>query len=868
MVFNRTRHLHVVIFAFALCLALGLTGQAYADPLDEGGLALDVETIELTEGVDVPGVPGVPGVPEAVVSEPATDEVEGEAPDALAPSEGIAEEPVQELVAQGPGSGAIADGVYTISSSISDSARVEIGGASQDNGAATNIYEDNWTAAQRWYVTALGDGLYKIANVASGKCLDVSGGEAYSGARVQQYTDNGTKAQQWAIEDTGSGYKLYSALSSEYVLDLASANTKSGTSVRLYKSNDTNAQRWNLTAIEPVVPDGVYVAAVKSSGQVLDVASGSVDSGANVQQYTSNGTLAQSFCLSFNPQNGYYTIIGAASGLVFDVSGGANSNGANVQMYTPNGTKAQQWAIEKNSDGTYTVHSAIGGRVLDVSGASLEKGANVQTYASNGTPAQKWTFTGGAAWSLPDGVYNIVTALNKANSLAVASASRDASGNVQTASRQEDKWSQKWVIAQAAGGYYTVRNLNSRMMLDIEYASTEPRTNVQQYTQNGTDAQLWKLELTAGGIVFRSKLDSSIVLDISGGSTAVGANLQVYKDNGTVAQKFRVRSVSAIDDETAFTFVNLESGLVIDVTSASKENGAVVQLHGANGTVAQKFRALSAGGNTYYLKNMNSEKFIAVDTGADPGVLQYEGQSGADKQWEIVLDIATGSFTLKSVHTGTYLDGTAGAGALSLAPGSSTEAQLFALQPLTFKVFLDAGHIVGQGGYDSGAVGNGYTEAQLTSDLTDRIYKICVEEYGLDVVDGKTFGISYEKRTGKAYELGCTALVSIHFNAGGGSGSMTIVGGSSRRNADSPELADIMHEYLVEGMGPDMDDYGVVTRGDLAIPNDSRIAATLLEIAFIDNSYDMQVYDSRRDDVARSLAKGIYEASLRAAFNG
>ena len=205
-------------------------------------------------------------------------------------------------------------------------------------------------------------------------------------------------------------------------------------------------------------------------------------------------------------------------------------------------------------------------------------------------------------------------------------------------------------------------------------------------------------------------------------------------------------------------------------------------------------------------------------------------------------------------------------GNLSLKAASETDVQLFVLQPLTFKLYLDAGHIVGKEGYDSGAVGNGYTEAQLTSDLTNRICRICVNEYGLDIVDGKTFGISYERRTGKAVELGCTALISIHFNAGGGSGYMSIVGGSSKRNENSLTLTSIMHAHLGSAMNG-LNNYGISTRDDLAIPNDSRIAATLLEVAFIDQSYDMQVYNSRRDAVARQLADGILEASMRAEFN-
>ena len=623
-------------------------------------------------------------------------------------------------------SNSIADGVYLITTVLSGAMRLEIGGASQSNGAGSNIYADNWTAAQRWRITSLENGFYKLMNVASGKYLDVSNGKAGNGARVQQYAWNGTKAQQWAIDKTSTGYKLYSALSSTYVLDVSWGNAKNGTAVQLYRSNDTKAQRWSLTKSEPVLPNGLYTATASVSGRALDVSGGSVYSSANVQQYDKNGTMAQSFYLSYNSDNGYYTVIGSASGLVLDVSGGENRNGANAQMYAPNNTAAQRWAIAKNSDGTYTLHSAIGGRVLDVSGGSKNNKANIQTWASNGTPAQKWTIVSAGTWSIPEGVYNIVTAVNQINSIAVQGSSRTSGANVLTQGTATTSWAQKWVFAKASDGYYTIRDLNSRMMLDVNGGVAKSGTNLLQYTQNGSNAQLWKPELASGGIIFRSKLNSSIVLDVSGGSKNAGANIQVYSSNNTAAQKFRLINISAIDDVKVFSVLNIGVEKVLDVDNASTSDGAAVQLYTPNGTGAQKFRAISAGGSKYYLQNTNSQKYLDVDTKTKTKIQQLSGKSGLDKQWVLTLDYASGAFTVKSAYTGQYLDGTSGT--LSLKAQSSNDAQKFALQPNMFKLFLDAGHIVGADGYDSGAVGNGYTEAQLTSDLTDRIYKICVNE--------------------------------------------------------------------------------------------------------------------------------------------
>lgn len=89
--------------------------------------------------------------------------------------------------------------------------------------------------------------------------------------------------------------------------------------------------------------------------------------------------------------NGYVTLTSANSGKVLDIYGAGTANGANVQQYTSNGTYAQKWIVIKNSDGSYTFQSALAeNKVLDVCGASTANGANVQLYSANGTNAQKW----------------------------------------------------------------------------------------------------------------------------------------------------------------------------------------------------------------------------------------------------------------------------------------------------------------------------------------------------------------------------------------------------------------------------------------------------------------------------------------------
>lgn len=128
-------------------------------------------------------------------------------------------------------------------------------------------------------------------------------------------------------------------------------------------------------------------------GTRLDVKGGSAEDGANVQIYTSNGTAAQQWELTYLG-NGYYTIISKASGKALDVAGASTESGANVQQYTPNGTNAQQWMLKDAGEGYYYIVPRVNtGLCLDVTGAGTADKTNVEIYAANGTDAQKWKLT-------------------------------------------------------------------------------------------------------------------------------------------------------------------------------------------------------------------------------------------------------------------------------------------------------------------------------------------------------------------------------------------------------------------------------------------------------------------------------------------
>ena len=184
-----------------------------------------------------------------------------------------------------------------------------------------------------------------------------------------------------------------------------------------------------------------------------------------------------------------------------------------------------------------------------------------------------------------------------------------------------------------------------------------------------------------------------------------------------------------------------------------------------------------------------------------------------------------------------------------------------------FRVYLDAGHgwnSSSSGQWDPGSLGVGGVEADLTAALVNDVAARCREKYGIEVVTHTdSSSVWYRKRQNQAVDEGCSTLVSVHFNAGGGSGYESYI-----HSYNSPEgsgaVQAIMHRHLGAGIG--LKDRGML-RSELAVVG-GYLPSTLLEICFIDNSFDMNAFREKRDRIVDELADGIYEMSLTDACIG
>jgi hypothetical protein len=135
---------------------------------------------------------------------------------------------------------------------------------------------------------------------------------------------------------------------------------------------------------------GTYTfGALASPGKCLDVASAGTADGTNIQEWTCNGTGAQSFSVR-DAGNGNVTLVNTNSNKCVDVSGSGTADGTNVQLWTCNGTGAQSFSVHDAGNGNVTLVNTNSNKCVDVSASGTADGTNVQLWTCNGTNAQSW----------------------------------------------------------------------------------------------------------------------------------------------------------------------------------------------------------------------------------------------------------------------------------------------------------------------------------------------------------------------------------------------------------------------------------------------------------------------------------------------
>lgn len=424
---------------------------------------------------------------------------------------------------------------FNIASVANDSYVVDIAGASASNGANVQLYSANKTYAQlftfQFVETEAGKGYYYIINAKSGKVLNIDGGNLVNGTNIHQWDKSATGDNDlFSVLVNEDGSYSFISKATGLSVDVSGGTPKNGANIQGYAPNGSIAQNFKLVEVSDLLQEGVVsLYSALSSTKVVDVTSGSMESGANVQIYSTNGSLAQKWNVTKVGDN-TYTLQSIRSGMNLAVGGNGN-----VYQESPSGAANQQWIpfIQKGYTGLKNVET---GKVLDIASASTANGANVQVYDANGSNAQLFDIKQVAI--LSSGTYVVQAFENSNFALDVANASTANGANIQLY-KDNDSNAQKWNIVRNSDGSYTFKNAANGKALDLASAKAEEGVNIQQWTSNNSAAQKWNLQyVNGGGIQIVSAVDKNFVMGIAGNAFVNGSNIELQSSSTSVGQRF------------------------------------------------------------------------------------------------------------------------------------------------------------------------------------------------------------------------------------------------------------------------------------------------------------------------------------------
>ncbi|MED3667326.1 N-acetylmuramoyl-L-alanine amidase [Geobacillus kaustophilus] len=174
------------------------------------------------------------------------------------------------------------------------------------------------------------------------------------------------------------------------------------------------------------------------------------------------------------------------------------------------------------------------------------------------------------------------------------------------------------------------------------------------------------------------------------------------------------------------------------------------------------------------------------------------------------------------------------------------------------KIFIDPGH----GGSDTGAIGNGLLEKDITLFIALEINRLLQNEYeGVSVQLSRTKDetVPLDERTDRANRWGANLYVSIHVNAGGGTGYEDYIYNRLDDNSATARIRDAIHEEVVKAAG--FRDRGK-KKANFHVLRETAMPAVLTENGFIDREEDAEKLNDTQ--FLRTVARGHVNGIARA----
>lgn len=173
------------------------------------------------------------------------------------------------------------------------------------------------------------------------------------------------------------------------------------------------------------------------------------------------------------------------------------------------------------------------------------------------------------------------------------------------------------------------------------------------------------------------------------------------------------------------------------------------------------------------------------------------------------------------------------------------------------KIYVDAGH----GGSDPGAEGNGLQEKNVTLQIAKKVQEYLGEYSNATVKMSRTTDktVSLAARTNEANAWGADYFLSIHINAGGGTGYEDYIHNTLSDTSNTANLRNTIHAEVVKLNN--LGDRGK-KKENLHVLRESSMPAMLSENGFIDTKADADKMKNATwiNNVARGHVNGLAKA--------
>lgn len=488
----------------------------------------------------------------------------------------------------------IQEGIYFFNVEADNHFVMNVNGNYTDEGTNIDIAQNKNADCQKFQVSLLSDGYYRITSVSSGLDLTIADDSSEKEANLQLNSWTEKNSQKWkflyAAEDR---YYIQSALGT--YIDNYGGNLTEENNVWMYESNGSATQMWMLTPAEVTdtsaggteeilaenvesfegtpgevidIPDGVYCINVESDNTyVLDVNGNSAEDNATIDIMPNVNADCQKFMIE-KQNDGYYKITARNSGKSLDVLNGSADPETDLQQKTYDGSNGQKWKFIYVDENRVKIQSALG-TYIDNYGGNVTDANNVWMYGESDSASQIWMMTKvittdipaevtepanepvklegtkGETVNIEDGIYCINAEADNRYVL-------DVNGNYTEDGATIDIMPnvnidcQKFEIKKQEDGYYTITAMNSGKVLTVADGSADPETDLQQKTYDGSNGQKWKfIYVDENRVKIQSALGTYI--DNYGGNIADANNVWMYEESDSASQMWMLTAMISVN---------------------------------------------------------------------------------------------------------------------------------------------------------------------------------------------------------------------------------------------------------------------------------------------------------------------------------